>query len=132
VLAAYRYQPHLERRHHCLKGPQAVAPMNLHSPARIEALLCCHFIALLINALIERQIRTALTANGSHAIALYPEDRDRTAPSAARTLKILGGLHRHHLHRHGRTVQVFNPDLDALQRQVLKLLDILTHIYRST
>jgi hypothetical protein len=33
VLAAYRYQPHLEQRHHCLKGPQAVAPMNLHSPA---------------------------------------------------------------------------------------------------
>jgi transposase len=54
ILAAYRYQPHLERRHHCLKGAQAAAPMHLHSPARIEALLCCHFLALLTTALIER------------------------------------------------------------------------------
>lgn len=26
--------------------------MNLHNPARIEALLCCHFLALLIRALL--------------------------------------------------------------------------------
>ena len=88
VLAAYRYQPHLERRHHCLKGAQAVAPMHLHSPARIEALLCCHFLALLTTALIERQTRTAMTTKGLTAIGLYPEDRDCPAPSAARILDI--------------------------------------------
>src|SRR5262245_24098598 len=43
LLAAYKYQPHLERRHHQLKGIQLVAPMFLKSPARIEALLACHF-----------------------------------------------------------------------------------------
>jgi hypothetical protein len=132
VLAAYRYQPHLERRHHCLKGPQAVAPMNLHSPARIEALLCCHFIALLIAALIERQIRTAMTTTGTPAIALYPEHRDCPAPSATRILKILAGLHRHQLSRHSRTIQVFDPELTALQHQALKLLGIPTRIYRPT
>jgi transposase len=42
VLAAYKYQPNLERRHAQLKGPQAVAPVLLRDPARIEALLCCH------------------------------------------------------------------------------------------
>jgi len=59
VLAAYKYQPNLERRHAQLKGPQAVAPVLLRDPARIEALLCCHFLALLVEALIERQIRLA-------------------------------------------------------------------------
>ncbi len=37
VLAAYRYQPNLERRHHMLKGPQQVAPVFLEtepSPVR--------------------------------------------------------------------------------------------------
>ncbi len=91
ILAAYRYQPHLERRHHCLKGAQAVAPVRLHSPARIEALLCCHFLALLVHALIERQIRAAMTTAGSATIGLYPEQRDCPAPSAARILDIFAG-----------------------------------------
>ena len=124
VLAAYRYQPHLERRHHCLKGTQAAAPMHLHNPARIEALLCCHFLALLVGALIERQIRSAMTTTGTAAIGIYPEERDCPAPSAARVLDIFSDLHRHHLHQHGRTVQVFDPQLDTRQRQVLRLLGI--------
>ena len=41
VLAAYRYQPNLERRHHLLKSVQDAAPVLLHNPARIEALFCC-------------------------------------------------------------------------------------------
>ena len=48
VLAAYRYQPNLERRHHLLKSVQDAAPVLLHNPARIEALFCCQFLALLI------------------------------------------------------------------------------------
>jgi transposase len=124
VLAAYRYQPHLERRHHCLKGAQAVAPVHLHSPARIEALLCCHFIALLIHALIERQARTTMTTNGAAAIALYPEDRHCPAPSAKRILDIFNGLTRHHLCQAGRPVQAFEPSLDTRHRAVLRLLRV--------
>ena len=130
VLTAYRYQPHLERRHHCLKGAQAVAPMHLHSPARIEALLCCHFLALLASALIERQIRAAMATAGSTAIALYPEDRDCPAPSAARILDIFAGLSRHHLYQNSRPVQVFNPQLDTRQRAVLRLLGVPTTAYQ--
>ncbi|MCA1698985.1 MAG: hypothetical protein LC790_08820 [Actinobacteria bacterium] len=130
VLAAYRYQPHLERRHHCLKGAQAVAPVRLHSPARIEALLCCHFLALLTHALIERQIRTAMTASGTTAINLYPEERDCPAPSAARVLDIFADVTRHQLHHAGRLVQTFEPDLDARQRAVLRLLGLSANAYR--
>jgi len=39
VLAAYHYQPNLERRNHLLKGPQEVAPVYLETAHRIEALL---------------------------------------------------------------------------------------------
>jgi len=60
VLAAYRYQPNLERRHHLLKSVQDAAPVLLHNPARIEALFCCQFLALLIAALIEREVRTGM------------------------------------------------------------------------
>jgi transposase len=52
LLVAYKWQLNLEKRHAQLKGTQLVAPMFLRDPARIEGLLCCHFIAMLIQALI--------------------------------------------------------------------------------
>lgn len=50
VLAVYRYQPNLERRHHLVKSAQDAAPLLLKNPARIEGLFCCQFLALLVAA----------------------------------------------------------------------------------
>jgi transposase len=129
LLAAYKYQPNLEKRHAQLKGTQLVAPVFLRDPARIEGLLCCHFIAMLIQALIEREIRTAMAARGLAELSLYPEDRGCAAPTAARVLEIFTGVARHHLIREGRLIQTFPPELTDLQRQVLDLLDIPTSAY---
>jgi transposase len=124
VLAAYRYQPNLERRHHLLKSVQDADPLWLHHPARIEALFCCQFIALLLGALIEREIRTAMrTANTAH-IPLYPELRACPAPSAERILDIFADLTRHELHHDGELIQTFEPQPTALQQQVLDLLGV--------
>lgn len=84
VLAAYHYQPNLERRNHLLKGPQEVAPVYLETAHRIEALLLCHFLAMLTEALIEREIRTSMSTQGLAGIPLYPELRNCPAPSALR------------------------------------------------
>ncbi len=132
VLAAYRYQPNLERRNHILKGPQQVAPVFLETAHRIEALLLCHFLAMLTEALIEREIRTSMTAAGLAGIPLYPELRNCPAPSAARILEIFTGIQRHHLTSNGTTVQTFEPDLTPLQRQVLELLHVPTSAYTSS
>lgn len=88
VLRAYRYQPNLERRHHLLKSTQQANPLLLHNPARIEALFCCHYLALLTGALIERKIRAAMANAGTSHIPLYPELRACTAPPAARILEL--------------------------------------------
>jgi transposase len=130
LLAAYKYQPNLEKRHAHLKGTQLVAPVFLHDPARIEALLCCHFIAMLIHALIERQIRRAMKTQGIKQLSLYPEDRGCAAPTAARVLDIFEGLARHDLlDQHGQLVQTFPPQLTELQQLVLDLLDIPRRTY---
>lgn len=129
VLAAYRYQPNLERRHHLLKSVQDAAPVLLHSPARIEALFCCQFLALLICALIEREIRTGMRRAALDNIALYPEFRDCKAPSAERILEIFATLARHQLHREDALVQTFEPELTAQQQQVLDLLGLPHNTY---
>jgi len=131
VLGAYRYQPNLERRHHLLKSVQDADPLWLRDPARIEALFCCQFLALLLGALIERQIRTAMrNANTAH-IPLYPELRACPSPSAERILQIFADVTRHQLHRNGRLVQTFEADLTPLQHQVLDLLGVPAASYTN-
>jgi transposase len=129
VLAAYKYQPNLERRHSQLKGHQLVAPVFLKDPVRIEGLLCCHFFALVVQALIEREIRAAMADADEANIPLYPELRACAAPSAARVLEIFSNVSRHHLIADNRIIQTFRPQLTALQLQVLELLGVPTAAY---
>jgi hypothetical protein len=134
VLAAYHYQPNLDRRNHLLKGPQEVAPVYLETAHRIEALLLCHFLAMLTEALIEREIRTSMSNQGLAAgIPLYPELRNCPAPSAPRILEIFDDVQRHQLiDNDGQIVQTFEPELTDLQQQVLDLLHIPASVYNST
>ncbi len=133
VLAAYHYQPNLERRNHLLKGPQEVAPVYLETAHRIEALLLCHFLAMLTEALIEREIRTSMSDQGLAGIPLYPELRNCPTPSASRILEIFDDVQRHQLiDDNGQIMQTFEPELTDLQHQVLDLLHIPTSVYDKT
>ena len=130
VLAAYRYQPNLERRHHLLKGTQDAAPIWIKTIPRIEAIFLCHFIALLISALTERQIRTAMKTAEITRIPIYPELRGCAAPSADRIFEIFAHVARHELRDStGALVQVFETELTELQLQILALLDLPATAY---
>ena len=130
VLAAYRYQPNLERRHHLLKGVQDAAPVWIKTIPRIEAIFLCHFIALLISALIERQIRMAMKAAEIARIPIYPELRGCAAPTADRIFEIFAHVSRHELRdTAGNLIQVFEPELTELQLKILDLLGIPATIY---
>lgn len=130
LLVAYKHQPHLERRHHLLKGEQLVAPVFLQDPARIEALMTCHFIALLLHALMELEVRRAMARRGIPALALYPEDRASPAPSAARMIEVFAGVSRHRLlDASGTLVQTFSPVLTPLQEELLDLLGVPASAY---
>jgi transposase len=133
VLNAYKDQPNLERRHAQLKGHQLVAPVFLKDPVRIEGLLCCHFFALVIQALIEREIRSAMKAANQTSIPLYPELRECAAPSAQRVLEIFAHVTRHVLRdADGTVVRTYEPTLTPLQIQVLELLGIPASAYAAT
>ena len=133
VLAAYRYQPNLERRHHLLKGIQDAAPAWIKTIPRIEAIFLCHFIALLVSALIERQIRLAMKTAGIARLATYPEFRGCAAPTADRIFEIFAHIQRHELRdQSGTQVQVFEPELTPQQLKILELLDIPTTAYTRT
>jgi transposase len=131
ILAAYRYQPHLEKRHHQLKTIQDADRVYLKTPARIEALFLCHYIALLTNTLIERHLRQAMTRTNTTHLPLYPEDRNCRQPTATRTLELFSGLAHHHLNHHGHHIQTLTPQLTPTHQHLLDLLDIPTNAYHQ-
>lgn len=124
ILTAYKYQPRLEKRHEQLKSVFAVAPVLLKNEGRIEALLFLYFVVLLVQALLEREVRRAMTARGLTSLPLYPEDRDCPAPSAHGIFQVFAGLQHHRLRRQDTLIQTFSPELTPLQRQILDLLGI--------
>ena len=132
VLEAYKSnQPMIEKRHDLLKNVEAATPMYLKSISRIEALLFVHFVALMVHALIERQVRTAMKEKKVPKLPLYPEDRDCKAPSTARILEVFGSLQRHLLYRRGKLAQRFDPELTELQLTILELLGVARGAYRN-
>ena len=88
ILAAYKFQPRLEKRHEQLKSVEEVTPMWLKSVSRIEAFLFLHFVAMLVQALLEREIRLAMGREGIARLPIYPEERDCTVPSTERILDL--------------------------------------------
>ena len=124
ILKAYKYQPRLEKRHAQMKSTYRVAPVLLKNEGRVEALLFLYFLVHLIQSLIEREVRQGMKAAGLKKLPLYPEGRPCQAPCTERILEIFEGLQRHHLLRGPKRVQVFEPKLDKLQKQVLGLLHV--------
>lgn len=122
VLAAYRRQPRIEPRHHAFKTTLRAAPVCLTSPERIDALSFCLYAALLVHALLERQLRLAAAA-GLPPLPLYHENRQAPAPSGAVILAELGDIAVTTVTASGQET-VIPLQLTGLQQQLVTLLDI--------
>ena len=75
LLRIFKVQPHLERRHATFKGVIEAAPLTLKSNARIDALGFCLYVALLVHALVERELRRAMAVSSIASLPHYHEDR---------------------------------------------------------
>jgi len=129
VLEVHKRQPGIEKRFAQLKSVHEIAPVFLKSEARIEAFFFLYFLALLLQALVERQLRQAMQRAGIEELPLYPEDRDCRRPTFLQILRLFNLAERHVLRRHDAVVQVFPPPMNDLQRQVLHLLGVPTERY---
>lgn len=129
LLTAYKAQPHLERRHATFKDMIKAVPVHLKSDYRIDALGFCLHAALLTHALIERELRRAMTTAGITDLPLYYEDRACKSPTAARVLDLLDPLARTFVFHHDSVLAAQEPTLDPLQQHMLSLLGVPTNPY---
>ena len=124
ILRAYKRQPIIEKRFSQLKTDFAVAPIYLKSVTRIQGLLAVYFLALIVQTLLERELRQAMERAKVKSLPLYPEERACRCPTARKVIDLFDGIQRHELKQPGRETEVMVTELSPLQKQILKLLGI--------
>jgi transposase len=122
LLLAYKQQPAIERRFEQMKTDFVVAPVYLKEASRIQALLCVYFVVLLVEALLERELRRAMERAGIEGLPLYPERRACRRPTARKMIDLFEDVQRHTLTSVREPPVVFATELTPLQRKVLRLL----------
>ena len=129
VLTAHKGQPRIEKRFEQLKTVHEIAPVFLKNEARIEALFTLYFLALLVQALIERELRQAMQAAQIEQIPLYPEARACRCPTTEHVLRLFSLAERVTVLNGAEVIRVFPPELTELQHQVLGLLGVPATAY---
>src|SRR5271166_606781 len=124
ILEAHKGQPTIEKRFEQIKTVHEIAPVFLKNPGRIEALFTLYFLALLAQALIERELRLAMKREKIKELPIYPEQRLCKRPTTEQILRLFSLAERHTLLRDNKTVQSFPPQLTDIQLQTLDLLGI--------
>ena len=123
LLLIYKYQPYVEKRHALLKTELEVAPVYLKKPRRAAGLVHAAFLAMMLDALIERTLRKAMLREGLEALPILPEGRPSKTPTTARLLEMFSGVCWYEFERGEETV-TFPIKLTPLQRQLLDLLEV--------
>jgi transposase len=129
VLEAHKGQPMIEKRFEQIKTVHEIAPVFLKNEGRIEALFTVYFLALLVQALIERELRFAMKREKIEQLPIYPEQRQCAHPTTEQILRLFSLAMRNKLTQGGKTLQLFPVEFTDLQRQVLTLLGVSKNSY---
>jgi hypothetical protein len=99
-----------------------MATQYLKEASRIQALLCVYFVVLLVEALLERELRRAMAAKEIEGLPLYPEGRTCRRPTARKVIDLFEDVQRHTLSSGKEPPVEFATELTRLQRKILRLL----------
>ncbi len=124
VLEAYKYQPRLEKRFEQLKQVLLGAPLLFKKIERIEGMMLMLFLGLLIQALIEREVRKSMKQEKIKKIFIYPEERPAMAPTTSIILDRFENVSVYHLQENDIVIEKYKDELTMIQKEILRLLDI--------
>jgi len=124
TLQAYKYQPNLEKRFMQFKNIHNGAPLLFKKVERVEANMFAFFIALVLQALIERELRQKMKREKILCLKLYPEERDATHPTTSIVLNRFKGLSTYKIVSDTKVVEEYRDDLSNTQKTILRLLNI--------
>jgi transposase len=129
LLRAYKRQPLLEKRFSQFKTDFAVAPVFLKDVSRIQGLLAAYFFALLVQTLLERELRQAMARAGEATLPLYPEARPCARPTTHRLIEVFSSIQRHEVRVGEGEPQVMVTKLTKTQRSIIRLMGLDARTY---
>ena len=129
VLQAYKFQPRLEKRFTQFKSIHNAAPMLFKNITRIEANMFLFFIALSVQALLEREVRNKMKESGNEALLIYPEARTSVHPTTNKILNNFEQISTYSIIENGETIEEFKDELTETQKIILNYLDISEEEY---
>jgi len=125
VLQAYKYQPRLEKRFTQFKSIHNAAPLLFKKIERVEANMFAFFIALMIQALIERELRQKMKEQKIDSLKLYPEERDACHPTTSKVLNNFDGVSTYKIIQGPKVIEEYRDRLNETQKIILKFLNII-------
>jgi transposase len=129
LLRTYKRQPLIEKRFSQFKTDFEVAPVYLENVSRIQALLAVYFFVLLVQTLLERELRQAMVRHDLAWLPMYPEARECRRPTARRLFDLFEPVQRHMLTLPNGHVDNFVTELSPVQRQIAELFGIASKTY---
>ena len=124
VLLAYKYQPHLEKRFSWIKSDYELAPVFLKKTSRIEALMFVGYLADLVAALIQRQLRQAIKDQQLDALHILPEERPTQTPTWEQVQRLFAQHSKYILTEKQKPVATFCDELTSHQLNIIELLNV--------
>jgi transposase len=124
ALEAYKYQPRLEKRFSQFKSYLNAAPLLFKKIERVEAIMFLYFLALILQAVIERHVRKTMKQSEIDALPIYPENRPAAHPTSTKILALFEGVSTYTVMRGGRQHDDYRDELSPTQIKVLELLGL--------
>lgn len=129
ILDIYKYQPYLEKRFALTKSEYGIAPIFLKKPRRVVALLHVYFVAIMLSALLERQVRSAMSRQGIEKISILPEGRATATPTTPRILENFADVSWYAFREGDRSLS-FPVELKPVVSLLLGLADVPRELYK--
>lgn len=124
VLDAYKYQPYIEKRFSWAKSNYEISPVFLKKTERIEAFMFAVYLADLVAAIIQRQLRNSMQEQDIKELRTLPEERPSKTPTWEQLKRLFAQHVKYELRDRGKLVKAFWDDLTPQQVQVLDLLGV--------
>ena len=129
ALEAYKYQPRLEKRFCQLKSVHNVAPTLFKRVERVEAIMLLFFLALILQAVIEREVRRNMKESDIDALSIYPEHRLAYHPTTAKIFERFQDISNYKIVEDGQVTKCYRDELTDLQKEILGLLGMTEQDY---
>jgi transposase len=124
TLKAYKYQPNLEKRFCQFKKIYNAAPLLFKKIERVDANMFAFFIALIIQALIERALCKKIRNERIDGLEVYPEERKTRYPTTNKVLNLFEGTSSYKIIQGSKIVEEIKDELTETQEMILNFLGI--------